>query len=151
MAKEIRLSNGMAAIVDDDDYDFLMQWKWYFNGRYAMRCINGKTTGMHRLIAGTPAGVEVDHINGNKLDNRRANLRNCTRSENARNCSVRSDNTSGYKGVFWHKQHGKWSARIKLNGKRHHLGDFDTPTEAGAAYDKAAHEMHGEFARLNAQ
>src|SRR4030066_2184242 len=111
--KEIKLTRGKVAIVDDEDYEWINQWKWHCNGQgYAERhCdIPGKRTmiKMHRLILNTPNGMETDHINHNRLDNRKSNLRVRTRSQNAINTPIRSSNTSGKKGVDWKKNVGKW-------------------------------------------
>jgi hypothetical protein len=113
--------------------------------------IGGHHCGAHRLawlyVYGRhPKGV-VDHINGNRFDNRIANLRECSRAENMRNLKGRG--TSGFKGVFAHRK--KWLARICVNRKDHYLGVFNTKEEAGAAYDAAARILHGKFARLNAK
>ena len=103
---------------------------------------------MHRQILVPGYGQEVDHINRNPLDNRRANLRLCARSENAHNQGKHRDNTSGYKGVFAYRP-GMWRARIMADGAVHHLGVFVDPVEAALAYDRAAIELHGSFAHLN--
>lgn len=108
---------------------------------------------VHRLVAqafilnkeGKPY---VDHIDGDKLNNNRRNLRWATTHENGRNAKMRSDNTSGYKGVSYHKSNGKWRSRINDCGKNRHLGYFDTAEEAAAAYRAAAICLHGEFARF---
>lgn len=157
---QIALTQGQVAIVDDEDFDALNQFGWraqwdpHTRGFYAVRSVpigGGKraTVLMHRVITGAAKGTEVDHANQNTLDNRKANLRVCTASENARNRGKTARNTSGYKGVSFDKRTGKWDARIGLNGKRRHLGYFDTALEAAAAYDRAALEMHGTFARHN--
>lgn len=144
--KQIPLSNGEFALVDDEDFDFISRWKWWKNENgYAFRSChkgNGKsgTVLMHRLICAPVDGLEVDHINRNKLDNRRSNLRSVTRSQNERNKSLRSDNTSGYKGVHWDKSHKKWYAGIRHDGKRIYLGRFATAEEASRAYDAYVHE-----------
>jgi hypothetical protein len=91
----------------------------------------------------------IDHKNGNKSDNSWLNLRECTYSENLRNTGKKSHNTSGYKGVIWHKRCGKWHSRVGFNRKKHHIGYFNTPEEAARAYDKKAIELHGEFALTN--
>lgn len=104
---------------------------------------------MHGQIKGvSPDKRQPDHENGVTLDNRRNNLRFATSSQNAMNRRKTSANSSGYKGVHWHKGHQKWCAQIKVNGKSIHLGYFDTPEEAHAAYCEAATRLHGDFARL---
>jgi len=102
---------------------------------------------MHRVIL--PDAEEVDHINGNGLDNRRANLRPATGIENRRNRRRSRKNTSGYAGVSWDKVNRKWYAYITADGRMRALGRFDTAEEAALARDRAALELHGEFARLN--
>jgi len=128
--KKIKLTRGKLAIVDDEDFDFLNQWKWCFiSSGYAGRAerINkkrGKFILMHRLINKTPIGFETDHLNRNKLDNRRSNLKTVTMSQNKMNTGVQSNNTSGHKGVHWFKRDRKWQVYIKKDGKRIHLGYF---------------------------
>jgi hypothetical protein len=152
--KEISLSRGQVALVDDVDYDFVNQWKWYAspskNGRwYAVRMpTHCKMEKMHRLIMNCPDGMTVDHINGDGLDNRRSNLRVCTEAENNRNRGKNINNTSGYKGVHV-TPYGKYAAAITAHGKQIRLGNFSTPEDAARAYDKAAKQHHGEFAWLN--
>ena len=105
---------------------------------------------MHRLIMGAPENKEVDHINGDRFDNRRENLRLCNSSQNKCNRGPRKDNQSGFKGVSWHPQRKKWTARIKSPyGKYLHLGLYSSKLEAAEAYNKAAIEKHGTFAWLN--
>jgi hypothetical protein len=99
-------------------------------------------------LLSAPPGVDVDHINRNGLDNRKTNLRLCEGWQNALNKSVRRDNRSGYKGVS--RYYCKWKATVAVSGKHFYLGLFDTPKEAADAYDKAATELHGRFACLNA-
>jgi len=103
---------------------------------------------MHRLIMNAQPGEQVDHINHNTLDNRKPELRLCTKSQNQHNVGKRQDNTSGFKGVTWHKRDQKWQARIMKSGKDKHLGNFDTPELAYEAYCRAAAELHGQFARV---
>ncbi|WP_341520726.1 HNH endonuclease [Pseudomonas sp. G.S.17] len=106
---------------------------------------------LHRSLTNCPAGMVVDHINGDGLDNRRANLRVCTNAENLRNRKMHLNNRSGFKGVYFDdSRRGKpWRAQITAHGKKHRLGRFDTAEEASAAYRKAAPHMHGEFARAS--
>ncbi|GAG28472.1 unnamed protein product [marine sediment metagenome] len=104
---------------------------------------------MHRMILGVEKGVDVDHINGDGIDNRRFNLRACLRSENGRNRRLSKNNKSGYKGVCWNKSCNKWVAQIKYNYKEYSLGCFFCIIKAAKAYDKAAREYFGEFARTN--
>ena len=151
--KEILLSQGRVALVDDDMFEYLNQWKWYCNnGGYATRNSTGlhrTIIRMHREIMNTPNGMETDHINGNSLDNRKENLRVCTHSENMHNRKVRTHISSGYKGVHWHRHNKKWEAYIRIHSKRIFLGYFSDPAEAAHAYDKAAKNLFGEFARPN--
>jgi hypothetical protein len=151
--REIQLTKGKVAIVDDDMFEYLNQFKWCYSKGYAIRGIrvNGKAEKicMHRAIINTPVGMDTDHMNMNKLDNRRENLRICNRSENIRNTGLRSTNSSGYKGVTLHKARNKWRARIRVNGKKKSLGYFATKEEAAKAYNAAASFYFREFAWLN--
>jgi hypothetical protein len=151
--KTIKLTLGKVAIVDNDDFDKLNQWKWNCVNGYAARLVSRKLGKrvmiyMHREILGTPDGMECDHINSNRLDNRKQNLRICNRSQNQANRSKSSNNTSGYKGVNWHKVNQKWRAKIKINGRSKYLGCFTDIEDAAKAYEKAAIEYFGEFARV---
>lgn len=147
--KEIPLTQGKVAIIDDEDFDYLNQWKWHYEHTgYAYRSLsNGGKTIMHRLITKVTDGMEIDHINGNGLDNRKENLRICTHAENGRNTKLRKDNTLGYKGI---KICGnKWSAQIKIGHQYIHLGTFNSINDAVHAYDNAAIKYFGEFANPN--
>jgi hypothetical protein len=106
---------------------------------------------MHRVILNTPDGMKTDHINNDKLDNRRCNLRVCTDAQNMRNRGKQANNTSGYKGVFWSIPAGRWRAQIRLNRKSIHLGLFYSKEEAYEKYKKAEKEYFGEFAIQEAQ
>ena len=155
-AKEIDIGGGFAALVDPEDFELLSQLKWHIhekhNIKYARHTYyrSGKygTCLMHRLVLNAPDNLIVDHINGDGLDNRKANLRLCTHSENLLNRSPRRG-TSIYKGVYWHNKDRRWTATISKDGKRRRIGGFTSEIEAAKAYDKAAKELHGEFARLN--
>jgi hypothetical protein len=144
----------MYALVDDEDYERVGQFKWFAmkTGRdyiYAIRSKGKGTVCMHRFIMNTPKDMQTDHINGDTLDNRRSNLRICTKGENLQNQRVRRDNKSGYKGVVFLKSANMYRAQIKKNGKVFYFGQFKEPREAAVAYNDAAKKLHGEFAYLN--
>jgi len=156
---EIPLTQGQVALIDDDDFDLVSKHKWFahwspeIKSFYALTNIrkpNGKWSiiGMHRLIMGAKKGQQVDHIHHRTLDNRKSELRLCSPSQNQHNQGIRASNTSGYKGVSWHRQRQKWRAQIRLNRKNKYLGLYDTPEQAHAAYCLAAAELHGDFARV---
>ena len=151
--KKIPLTQGRFALVDDEDYDFLMQWKWHFNCGYAIRTesIDGKPKKyrMHREIMRPGKGVQVDHIDHDGLNNKRKNLRNATHTQNRRNTPTYKNSTSGYKGVSWYAKLQKWAAQINIKGKRKRIGYFDTKESAARKYNEAAKEEYGEFAYLN--
>lgn len=154
--KEIRLTQGKVTLVDDRNFGWLNQWKWYFHHTgYAVRNQWNSVTKkrymifMHRLILNTPKGFEADHINQNKLDNQRSNLRIATHSQNQSNGDAYQNNTSGYKGVHWDKKAKKWDARIQVTGKRIRLGAYEKKWVAALAYNIAAIGYRGKFARLN--
>ena len=152
--KQIPLTQGKFAIVDDENFEWLNQWKWYFNSSlgYAVGQVDKKKMCMHRVILNVPKGMETDHKNLNKLDNRRCNLRICDRSENNMNHKTRKDSASGYKGVYLTKKDKrvkKWRSTIKIRDKRIFIGNFFSKEEAALAYNQKAKELFGEFARLN--
>jgi hypothetical protein len=157
MAREIHLSRGLVAIVDDDCFDWLSQWKWHASDQaaslvYATRHSKGPITDrkttvyMHRVLAGAGGSEKVDHANGDSLDNRRSNLRFCDLSQNAAN-TKRPPGKSGFRGVY--PSGNGWSARIEYRGERHMLGFFNCRIEAARTYDAAARQHHGAFALLN--
>jgi hypothetical protein len=155
---EIPLTQGMVAIVDDEDA-YLAAYNWCASPeastRYAVRGVRrgGRqvTIRLHRVITNAPPGFDVDHINGNGLDCRRSNLRVVTRAQNTRNARRRRDNTSGFKGVSWSAKAGRWSARVGsgIRGKRIWLGYFSTKEAAARAYDDAARAQYGQYASPN--
>ncbi len=154
MARLIPLTRGRVAQVDEDDYARIRQHKWrYMTNGYAAKedaTVDKKESIlMHHEILWCPEGFEVDHINGDKLDNTKANLRVCTRGENQRNVPKLKNNKSGYKGVTFDRWTGRWVAKIGHKGKHINLGRYKTPELAAKAYDRAAIEYHGEFASLN--
>lgn len=157
MSREIPLTRGLAALVDDADFDALAQFNWQAmrNGAtfYASRgdYRDGKThrVSMHRTIMGEPKGMVIDHINHNGLDNRRSNLRVCLHKENLRNHTPHAGVTSPFLGVNWEPRYNKWRAQIRVNGKKTHIGHFDNEDDAARAYDAAARIHHSEFANLN--
>ena len=155
--RTIPLTKGLFAIVDLVDYDHLMQWRWqasaqHHKGWRAKRCSKklGKQFSvlMHRQIMDCPKGMVIDHINGNALDNRRANLRICTSQQNSFNIRKRKPGKySEFKGV--HPNRAKWRACIMKEGKYIHIGNFETEQDAALAYDAMARLIFGQFAHLN--
>jgi len=147
--KQIPLGSGLYAYVDAADYEWLSRWVWHTQGGYAVRWEKRRTIFMHREIARPPKGKIVDHVNGNRLDNTRANLRVCTHPENSRNTSKPHGTSSRFRGVTYLKDRGKWRAKIQFEGKSVYLGLFTDEVDAARAYDRKAVELFGEFARLN--
>lgn len=139
-----------------EDLDLRVSHSWYVKGPYAYSAIKGRTTYFHRLVAERVANRKlgrqdyVDHINGNRFDNRRTNIRLCTHAQNQLNAKLSSRSTTGFKGVSWSKERGEFEAYISFARKRRRLGRFPTAEEAARAYDEAAKRLHGEFVRTNA-
>lgn len=150
--KRIPLTKGLFALVDDEDFEWLNQWKWHSNLGYAKRNSPWQNKKrqvilMHREVLGVPVGLLTDHINGVRHDNRRCNLRVATMSENKRNATKQVNNTTGFKGVR-NRYGGKFAAVIQPpQSKQIWLGTFKTAEEAHLAYCKAATKLHGEFVR----
>lgn len=149
---------GMFATIDEEDADKVSGFRWnvrkdvntfsataavYLGGR------RQKIVSMHRIIMPCPEGMMIDHINLDGLDNRKENLRIAANSQNVMNQGLRSSNSSGFKGVYWKTQENRWVAQIRSNGRYWFLGYFDDPVLAAIAYDMAAQEIQGEFARFN--
>jgi hypothetical protein len=157
--RRIYLGEGEWTIVEPMDYYQLKNFNWYIGGNgkefYAFRNIKigpGKTkmVSMHREIMNPPGHLLVDHRNNDTLDNRRANLRLATHSENSYNRpKTKAKTTSQYIGIYSEKRTGRWTVKIRVNGKRLWIGRFESEIEAAKAYDAAARKYHGEFARLN--
>lgn len=159
MVKEIPVSPGRIAFVDDEDFDMASQYKWYAQPSRGQVCYaqcrvprSGSTPRttkrMHRLIRPDIMG-HIDHIDGNGLNNTRANLRPATTSQNMWNSPRRQDNTSGFKGVSYFRNDALWFAQIVVNRKTIYLGSFRDKLDAARAYDEAAVLYFGEFARPN--
>ena len=158
--KLISLANGGFTIVDAADYDDLIQYRWLLsrNGkRFYVRRFEKVNTPegpkqkciyMHRQIMNPPDGMDVDHRFGDGLDNRRENLRICTRTQNSQNAKKKTNSTQTHTGIFT-THNGKHGARIWNDGAKVHIGVYDTPELAARAYDQRAIELFGEFANLN--
>ena len=157
--KKIALTRGQVALVDNKDFEYLSQWKWFseahgcaardqhigMDGKKEIK----KRIKMHRIIMDCPEGMEIDHIDGNPSNNQRANLRVVTHAQNQKNLKRAINNTSGFKGVHWAKARNKWIASINHHDKTYNLGGYATKEEAARRYNEAALECFGEFARLN--
>lgn len=154
--REIPLSRGLVALVDDEDYERLARYRWcsrdggrtYYAVRNARK--SDATSGMirmHRALTGAGPGFDVDHINGNGLDNRRSNLRVVTHAQNMQNSTRKASGCwSRFKGVSFNKRVGKWIAYVKKDGTMRNLGYFSSEEQAVAAYASAARTLFGEFA-----
>jgi hypothetical protein len=151
-ARLIPLTKGFFAVVDGADFERVSALRWCAQVKasgqvYAVRDSQGVRWHLHRFVASAPEGMDVDHWNGIGLDDRGANLTICTRAENLRKARPRY-NATGFKGVQ-RVSVNCYQAKIAIEGKKRHLGCFPTATEAAAAYDRAAKQWHGHFARLN--
>lgn len=160
---KVPLTHGYTATIDVADVPLVSGWNWgaliktrkdgAVQAVYAVRRarMGGKcrVIRMHRVLSGAIGDIEVDHIDGDGLNNRRANLRLATRSQNCCNKAFAGKNSSGVKGVHLHRQTGKWAAQIMVRKKVHYLGIFSNLDDAAAAYAKASAELHGEFGRTS--
>lgn len=151
--KQINLTQGEVAIVDDDDYDRLSKYKWRLqknhNCKYAMSGKYPQTLYMHHLILCAVPGKIIDHVDNNGLNNQKLNLRYCTHAQNMRNRSKYTISSSRYKGVSLVKSTHKWEASIRLDGKKLHLGQYESEEEASVVYDDASRKLHGQFSKTN--
>ena len=158
--KKIKLSQGFETLVDDEDYKYLKKMKWYVliqpNGRkYAIAngwdFIKHKrfSIRMHRVITKATKGKDVDHLNSNGLDNRKCNLRLCSRSENLGRKRVFIKKTSKFRGISYDKNRDKWKARIRFNKKQVFIGRFSSENEAAEAYNYKSASLSKEYAILN--
>ncbi len=160
--REIQLTHGHVALVDDEDFEVVNQFIWY--PRKGVSTIYARANDyenkkqrrvdMHRLVMNAQPGQVVDHINCNGLDNRKENLRICTHTQNQWNQNKQitwegKPCSSKYRGVSWKKQNKKWSAVISYNGKQFWIGVFNKEDDAALAYNKKAKELYGEYAQFN--
>lgn len=153
------ITNGIV-LLDEADLSAVLEHNWYAvrkgNKIYACTTLYDKNRSskryklyMHRYLKGAIKGETVDHVNGDGMDNTRCNLRKCSKAENARNSELSASNTSGYKGVTWNKNAKKWLAQLKVDRRHVYIGVFTDILDAAKAYNTAALEHFGEFARLN--
>lgn len=154
--RSITLTQGKSATIDTEDYKSISKFKWFAKkdgkNSYACRSIfvkgKGGTIMMHRQIMDKcPKGKEIDHIDGNGLNNRRSNLRIVSKSQNQLNAGLRIDNSSGFKGVSWDKRHKMWYAYARLSGKQVNLGRYTKITEAVTAYEIFTDRHYKQYKR----
>lgn len=153
--KYIKLTQNKFTLVDDEDFDRLNQFKWYWTGRYVIRNLklpgNKRTTkSLHREVLNLSKNILlVDHIDRNTLNNQKINLRLVNNLQNNMNRKIQVNNTSGYKGVTFNKKMSKWRGQIYFKNKYIYLGYFHDPKEAAEIYNKTATNLFGQFANLN--
>jgi hypothetical protein len=150
--KKLKMTGGFVTIVDDDVYEWASKRGWFaerHSNRTRIYAKDSKRNRLHRLIMKAGVGQQVDHRDGNGLNNRRDNLRLCDRRGNARNTDLRVNNESGFKGVYWYRRDSEWKAQIKIDGKVKHLGCYSDARDAAEAYDRAALSLFGEYAWTN--
>lgn len=157
--KKIKLTQGKFALVDDDDFERLSQHKWHYaedakKGKpgYAKRRTPGRGPWiwMHKEIIGAGSNTQVDHIDGNKLNNSKSNLRKCSPTQNKQNRTLTNKNKTGFKGVSWVVRANSWRARLHCNGKERWAGYWKDIKQAALAYDRMAKKHFGQFAKTNA-
>lgn len=143
----LQLTTGQIALIDSADYERVSKFAWHLTRRGYVR---NRTVGfLHRFIVGASRFEKYDHANLDRLDCRRSNIRLCTPFQNQGNVALRKDNSSGFKGVSWDANAGKWRASIQVNRRMRNIGRFDDLEDAAKSYDVAARRVFGEFARLN--
>lgn len=163
MSKKIKISSSKYTLIDEIDFDLVKKFKWSYTGKngYVGRMDGNKKVYLHRFIINAPENIQVDHINHDKLDNRRENLRLVNQSQSNMN-REKINNKHGFKGIYYYDNrkyykkkteiktnHKNWISRIKVNGKYIRLGSFYTKEEAVLAYNKAAIKYFGNYAKLN--
>ena len=150
---KIKLTKNKVTLVDDEDFEYLNSFKWYIcNKGYVVRLDpyeNRRQIRLHRVVVDNPTGQSVDHINRDKLDNRKSNLRVVTDWQNRVNRIKYKNNQSGYKGVYFRSNRNHWCALMNFKGKEIYLGSFENPEKAAMAYNEAAKKYHGEYANFN--
>lgn len=147
---QIKINNDVLIIIDKEDFEKVSKYKWRLNNSgYASRNSNNKTLYLHRILINASTEMQVDHINRNKLDNRKSNLRSCTASQNRCNNEKKKNTTSVYRGVCWDKDRFKWVAQISVKHKTIYLGSFLKEKDAALAYNEKAKQIFGEFALIN--
>lgn len=150
MRRKLR-PNGQWVSFDACDAKLLEKYSWYVdsNGYARAHIGEGKCVYMHRIIMGAKKGIDVDHINHNKLNNKRSNLRCCKHQHNTMNKIIQTNNTSGFKGVYWARHANRYMAYVTIDRNNKYLGYFDNKEDAALAYDMAALMLYREFALLN--
>lgn len=149
---ECVLPSGKRFQIDPGDYPQVAKYRWVTNAAgYFVASLGSRSNHifLHRLIMNPPDGTFVDHVDGDKANCRRRNMRLCSRTENNRNVGLQQNNQCGYKGVYWASDRRKWRAEITVGRKHIHIGSFDSPIEAAQAYDQAAIAYFGEYAKTN--
>ncbi len=151
--KSIPVGQYLWASVDDDDFERVSQYRWNADFRRHTVYVSNNTVGyLHRFVLDAVGGLDIDHRDGNGLNNLRSNLRPCTRAQNLHNGRTNRNGakkTSKFRGVARLGPYKKWAAYLKVEGKNTYLGSFEKEEDAARAYDTAALKAHGEFARIN--